>query len=420
MVKKRIIASIFALACIVSLNPAWAGGGGQKADAGKIQLTYWQQANRQPGLDAVIEAWNAANPNIQVKAAYYDIDGIKDASKVAASSRSLPDMWFNWGGNLGGFYAENNLVYDLTDYAKSHNWANIFDAGVLNLCNLYGKLAGYPTSYNAVAMYYRKDIFAQYNLQVPTTFAQFEEVCATLKRNGITPVSVAGLKGWHVMRLLEQFIEHYTGPALHDKIDVFQESYVNDGVIKALAKYKEFCDKGYFPAGFLNADPNGTHIDVFGGRAAMDIQNQAYDGRIETEKQNPSLYGVFPFPNDQGNRLSAWAEMTQLNANLSPEKLDACIKFLDFYTSVDNYQKYSATIRRPPKNGMPLPQNQPNVPLIYEAANTYGTFTITDQAFPTEVADVLFQVQDALAIGQITPEEGARRIQAGIEAFLKK
>jgi raffinose/stachyose/melibiose transport system substrate-binding protein len=374
----------------------------------------------QGGLAPVVEAWNAANPNIQVKDAYYDTDGMKDACKVAASSRTLPDMWFNWGGNLGGFYAENDLVYDLTDYAKSHNWASIFDAGVLNLCTLYGKLAGYPTSYNALVMYYRKDIFAKYNLQVPTTFAQFEELCAALKGNGLIPISTAGLKGWHVMRVLEQFIEHYAGPALHDKMNIFQESYDNDAVVKALTKYKEFCDKGYFPAGFLTADPNGTYIDVFSGKAAMDIQGQWYDNYFEREKQDPSLYSFFVFPNDQGSRISAFAEMTQLNANLSPEKLDASVKFMDFYTSIDNYQKYPAYIKMPPKKGVPMPQGKVNVPLIFNAANANGTFTITDQAFPTEVADALFKVQDALALGQITAKEGAQRIQAAIDAYRKK
>jgi raffinose/stachyose/melibiose transport system substrate-binding protein len=269
-------------------------------------------------------------------------------------------------------------------------------------------------------MYYRKDIFSKYNLQIPATFEQFEELCATLKRNGIIPVSAAGLKGWHVMRVLEQFIEHYAGPSLHDRLSTFQESHDNEAVVKALTKYKEFCDKGYFPEGFLTADPNGTYIDVFAGRAAMDIQGQWYDGYFEREKQDPSLYSFFVFPNNQGNRISAFAEMTQFNTNLTPEKLDACVKFMDFYTSIENYQKYPAYIKMPPKKGVPMPQGQVNVPLIFDAANANGTFTITDQAFPTEVADALFNVQDAIALGQISPKEGAQRIQAAIDAYRKK
>ena len=65
-------------------------------------------------------------------------------------------------------------------------------------------------------------------------------------------------------------------------------------------------------------------------------------------------------------------------------------------------------------------EDQLNVDSMIETSNTNGTFTITDQAFPTEVADALFNAQDAIANGQMTPEEGAANIQAAIEAYQAK
>jgi raffinose/stachyose/melibiose transport system substrate-binding protein len=398
----------------------WAGG--QKAaDSGGIQLTIWQLGEKQTVLDVVTREFNAANPGIQVTAAYYDTDGIKDACKVAASSRTLPDMWFNWGGSLGGFYAENGLTYDLSAYAAANDWNSIFSPGALNLCTLSGKLSGYPISYNVLDVYYRKDIFDRYNLKVPTTFEEFEQVCATLKQNGITPISTAGLYGWHVMRFVELLIEHYAGAELHDRLNTFQASFNNDAVVQALTKYKEFCDKGYFPAGFVTADPNNTHMEVFSGRAAMDIQGQWYDGSIIREQQNMNNFGTFAFPSGGTNRVSAFAEMIQLNANLSQEKLNACVKFLDFYYSQATIARYGEYFNLPlPRLDSQMPANQPNVAVMLAASNKNGTFTITDQAFPTEIADELFRVQDGIANNQITPRDGAARIQAAIEAYQKK
>jgi raffinose/stachyose/melibiose transport system substrate-binding protein len=418
--KQRLRCGLVLVLFSVLSGPLWAGGQ-KSADTGKTQLTIWQLSNKQAVLDTVIAEFTAANPGIQVTAAYYDTDGIKDASKVAASSRTLPDMWFNWGGSLGGFFAENGLTYDLSSYAASKNWNSIFSPGALSLCTLYGKLSGYPISYNVLDVYYRKDIFDKYNLKVPTTFAEFEQVCAVLKQNGVTPISTAGLYGWHVMRFVELLIEHYAGADLHDRMNTFQTSYNNDAVVQALTKYKEFCDKGYFPTGFVTADPNNTHIDVFSGRAAMDIQGQWYDGTIIQEKQNMSNFGTFAFPSGGTNRVSAFAEMIQLNANLSPEKLDACIKFLDFYYSQAIVARYGEYFNLPlPRLDSAMPANQPNVPVMLAASNKNGTFTITDQAFPTEIADELFRVQDGIANNQITPRDGAARIQTAIEAYLKK
>jgi raffinose/stachyose/melibiose transport system substrate-binding protein len=386
-----------------------------------MQLTIWQLNGKQDALDVLVKEYNAAHPEVQIVPAYYDTDGIKDACKVAASSKTLPDMWFNWGGSLGGFFAENNLVYDLSSYARTNGWDKIFSLGALSLCTLSGKLSGYPISYNVLDVYYRKDIFAKYNLRVPTTFEEFENVCAVLKQNGITPISTGGLYGWHTMRFVELLIEHYAGAELHDKMSTFQVSHDNDATVKALTKYKEFCDKGYFPTGFITASPNDTQLAVFSGQAAMDIQGQWYDGIIIQEGQDMNLYGTFAFPSGGSNRLSAFAEMTQLNVNLSPEKLEACIKFLDFYFSKESLARFGQYFNLPlPRLDAQMPADQPNVEVMLNTSNRNGTFTITDQAFPTEIADELFRVQDGIANNQVTPKEGAARIQAAITAYRTK
>ncbi|HHV13715.1 MAG TPA: extracellular solute-binding protein [Clostridiales bacterium] len=395
-----------------------ASGKSSGSSGGVTEVTFWTLNTRQNAVDPIVEAFNSQNKDIKVTVAYYDTDGIKDACKVAASSGTLPNMWFNWGGSLGGFYADNGLCYDLTEYAKKNDWENKFSAGVLNLCQLGGQLSGYPTSYNVLDVYYRKDIFAQYGIQVPTTFEEFEAACATLKENGITPISTAGLNGWHVMRFVELLIEHYAGSELHDSMNTFDSSYNCDAVVQALAKYKEFCEKGYFPAGFVTADPNDTRMAVFSGTAAMDIQGQWYDGMIIQEEQDMNLYDTFAFPSGGTNRLSAFAEMTQFNAKNTDAQLEACMKFMDYYYSDENAEKYAEYYNMPlPKIGAKMPEGQPNVAKMLATAETNGTFTITDQAFPTEVADALFNVQDAIANGQMEPAEGAAKIQEAIEAY---
>lgn len=415
---KKLLFVAFLLAIILPM--VFAAGGNQASGGGsRTPLTVWVLNGKKDALDVLARDYQAANPGVQVTPSYYDTDGIKDALKVAASSRTLPDMWFNWGGSLGGFYAENNLVYDLTNYAKQNGWDRIFSPGALQLCTLSGKLAGYPTSYNVLSMYYRKDIFARYNLKVPTTFAEFETICATLKQNGIIPMATGGLYGWHTMRYVEQLFELYAGPQLHSQMGAFKASYNHESIIRALTKYKEFVDKGYFPQGFLTQDPNDTNIAVFAGRAAMDLQGQWYDGVIIQNDQDMNLYGTFPFPTES-KRLSAFAEMMQFNANLSAEKLEACVKFTDYYYGPQAVSRFGQYYNMPlPRLDSEMPRNQPNVAIMLADSNKYGTFTITDQAFPTEVADELFRVQDGIANNQVTPQQGASRIQAAIEAYLR-
>ncbi len=424
MKAKKLIALVLASAMTFSLALTGCGGdsgnsgeestgSGGSADSGSAggatEVTFWTLNTRQNAVDPIVEEFNSAHDDIKVTVSYYDTDGIKDACKVAASSKTLPNMWFNWGGSLGGFYAENN------------NWSDKFTQTSMDLCTLDGKLSGYPTSFNVLGIYYRKDIFKDNNIEVPTTFEEFEEVCAKLKENGITPISTAGLNGWHTMRFVELLIEHYAGSELHDKMNIFDESYDNETVVKALEKYQEFCDKGYFPEGFLTQDPNDTLIAMANGQCAMDIQGQWQDGKILQEGLDIADYGVFPFPSGETNRMSAFAEMTQFNVDNSEEELDACVQFMDFYYSEENVEQYGEYYNLPlPKTDAEMPEGQPNVEELMTLAEETGIFTITDQAFPTEVADVLFNAQDAIANGQMTPEEGAENIQSAIEAYNSK
>lgn len=410
---KKVIASALAGTMLL---------GGASSVSAATELTFWTLNTRQEAVEPIVEAFNEANEDIKITASFYDTDGIKDACKVAASSDSLPDMWFNWGGSLGQFYVDNGKTYDLTEYAKSNGWEDTFSAGALNLCTLGDQLSGYPTSYNVLGVYYNKTIFDECGIEVPATFEEFEAACAVLKENGYVPMAAAGLNGWHVMRWVELLVEHFAGTDLHDGMNSFDESWDNEAVVKALAKYKEWVDAGYFPDGFLTADPNDTIMSFGSGECAMDIQGQWYDGMILQNELDLTNYGVFAFPSvDAASRMSAFAEMTQFNKSLTDEELDAAVKFMDYYYSSENVDKYGEYYNLPlPKEGEKAPEDQINVDGMIEMSNTNGTFTITDQAFPTEVADVLFNAQDAIANNQMTPEEGAANIQAAIEAYQAK
>lgn len=397
--------------------PADGGSGTQE----KVDVTFWTLNTRQGAVDPIVEEFNRTQENINVTVAYYDTDGIKDACKVAASSKTLPNMWFNWGGSLGSFYVDAGLTYDLTSYAEENNWSELFNSNAIDLCTYDEKLSGYPTSYNVLGVYYRKDIFEEYGLKVPTTFEEFEKVCETLKENGVTPISTAGLNGWHTMRFVELLIEHYAGAELHDSMNSFDESYDNAAVIQALEKYQEFCEKGYFPDGFLTQDPNDTLIALANGQCAMDIQGQWYDGSIIQNELDVNDYGVFAFPNNETSRLSSFVEMTQFNVDNTDAQLEACVKFMDFYYNQENADKYGEYYNMPlPTKNPQMPEGQVNVPKLLDLGEENGTFTITDQAFPTEVADVLFNAQDGIANGQMTPEEGATAISKAIEDYRNK
>ena len=235
-----------------------------------IELTYWAHSGTKDSVEPLTAAYMAEHPNVKIDVSYYATDNIKDALKVAATSNTLPSLWFNWGGNLGGYYVTNGCTYDLTQFAKEHGWTERFNAGALDLCTLDGKLSGYPTSISMLTMYYKKSVFERCGVEVPTTFEELEAVCDKLKENGVVPFATAGLYGWHLMRIVEQLVEYYAGPELHNQL--LQSSrfpFYNAEYYKVLPFIVELRNKGE-----KNVNEIETCLNALYGTMMLRLQNK--------------------------------------------------------------------------------------------------------------------------------------------------
>jgi raffinose/stachyose/melibiose transport system substrate-binding protein len=391
--------------------------GGTQSDA-KTTISFMTLTSNQDAISSAIKEYEQQNPNVEIKASFNSTDDQKKNLKIAASSKTLPDIWRNWGGSLGSYYPENGLSYDLTEYAKAHNWEDKFVPAALELATLDGQLAGYPFVINALGIFYRKDMFEKYNIAVPQTFDDFEKAMETLKNNGITPISTAGKYGWHVMRLWEELLEMYCGSETHDKLLTLDADWSQEGVVKSFTKLKEWIDKGYFPEGYLTADPNDTKLLLYQDKAAMGIEGPWFESNsLIADGQDVSKYGFFKMPLiEDANRMSGFIEMIQFNADLSDEKLDQCMNFVEFMYSPETVEKYQLQQPLPYKDNK-LPDNLVLVPQVVDAMNEYGTFTITDQALPQEVVNKLFEALDSIGLDKMTPEEAAQFMQQAVEEY---
>ena len=387
----------------------------------EVSLTFWTLTSRQIGLEAIIDDFRAAYPHINLEVVYADGSSHQNNGRVAAAAGTLPDMWFNWGGTLGGYYVENGLTYDLTDYAAANNWDQKFTAPGMDLMTLHGELSAYPTAVSMVAVFYRADIFEKYGLEEPATFDEFEAVLATLKENGECPMSTASGPGggWHLMRTIEQLLEHYAGPELHDQMNNLEESWNNEAFIQTLTTYQDWAEKGYFNEGFVSAAPEDTLTKLYTGECVIVFEGQWAERNILQAEQDNTLYGVFPFPNGGTNRMSAFGEGIQFNANITEEELAAALAFMDFYYGPETVASQPENYKYPmPVIGVGVPEVNIHTAEMVEAVAESGTFTIGDQALPKELADALFNVQDNVGLGTWTPEEGAAAMQEAVEQYL--
>ncbi|MBC7960024.1 MAG: carbohydrate ABC transporter substrate-binding protein [Vallitaleaceae bacterium] len=393
----------------------------EAVEAKKVVVNLWELTEFKTITDLLIEEYKAVQPNVEIVANYSEIDAHKNNLKVAASSGEMPDVWFTWGGSLGGFYPENNLTKDLTQRAASEGWDQIYMPAMLEMCTYGGKLSGVPRQSNSMGMFYRKDIFDKLNLTVPTTIAEFEATLDALKADGVTPIAAGGKNGWQLMRTVEGIMEGVAGSDLHDKLMQMEESWDQPIVVETYQKYKSWVDKGYFPQDFITLDPNEAIFLLYTGEAAMALEGPWFDSQLGANypEGNKEDYGFFPLPTDQSKvRLSSFTEMYQFNNSSSDEVYEAALAFVRFAESKETIEKLQASFNFPKAViGAVVPDTTPHVKDILAAVNAGGSYLVADQALPQELIAKLFETQDAIVIGTMTPEEASKFMQDEIEKY---
>lgn len=415
---KKTLALILALLTVLSM----AVSGAAMAEE-TVELTFWTPTWRKGAEEGIIEDFMNLYPNIKINVTYMSTDDIKANCKIAASSGTLPDMWYNWGGINAGYYIDNGLCYDLTEYAQANNWSEKYLDGALELCKgSDGQIYCFPQNLSALMVWYRTDIFEACGVEVPTTFAELEAACDKLIENGYVPFATGGQNGWHVVRYVENLIEYYCGAEEHDALLALEADWSqSEGLTKALEKLVEWSEKGYFQEGFISEDPNNTKPYVFNGTCAMIVDNPGMATNVVSEGLDTSLYSYFPFPSQTGDstgRVSVFGKMCQFNANLTPEKLEAAMLFWDYYYSDESLATHEAIEQPVAVIGAQLPESMKIAEGFTETITACGGYTTFDNAIVPELADAFFAIQDSVLLGDMLPADAGAEMQAAVDAYL--
>ena len=389
----------------------------------QITLTFWTPTWRKGAEEGIINDFMAQHPNIVIETTYMSTDDIKANCKIAASSGTLPDMWYNWGGINSGYYIDNELCYDLTEYAEENNWSEKYLAAALDLCRgSDGHIYCLPQNLSAVMVWYRTDIFEECGLEVPTTFAALEAACDVLLENGYVPFATGGQTGFHISRYMEELLEYYCGAEEHDALLNLEADWSqSEGLVKAFEKLVEWAEKGYFQEGFMSEDPNNTKPYVFNGTCAMIMDNPGIVTDIVAGELDTADYAYFPFPSETGDsvgRVAAFGKMCQFNKDITPEKLEAAMLFWDYYYSEESMEIHTAIEQPVAVIGASIPEESKLVEGFADTINECGSFTVFDNIMQPELCDAFYAVTDSVLLGDLAPADAGAEMQASIDAYL--
>ncbi|MDR1393598.1 MAG: sugar ABC transporter substrate-binding protein [Bifidobacteriaceae bacterium] len=148
--------------------------GGSGSDAtGPVTVEFWGWV---PEIETAIDAWNAANPDIQVN--FSRIPGSSDlypkahAAVQAGNAPCLAQIAYYM---MPSFLADGDLL-DVT--AEAANSKSVFVPWTWNQVTFGGKTYGIPQDTGPMVMFYRTDLFEQYGISPAATWEQFAQDAA--------------------------------------------------------------------------------------------------------------------------------------------------------------------------------------------------------------------------------------------------
>ena len=462
MNKKRVIGTLLAAALavtsLVGCGDSSSGGQtavntGVKQTDGKnlpelttepMEIILWDIATDEPAKstqEGAVQRFMADYPNIKITQVHQQNDNYKQQLVVAMSSGQAPNIYVHWGGGPMAEYYNSGYANDITDMYAKYDHPEFIDAAVAQ-STYDGKMLAIPFGgLSGCDIFYNKTIFKDLGLEVPQTIDELEDVCDTLKANGITPFSLANASKWTGSMYYMYLVARHSGNAEFDAAYTQENggTFTSEAFIYAGEKIQDWVKKGYFPDGVnsLSADDNQDRALLYDGSAAMMLHGawQVSGIKNDNEEWYNENIGVFRFPEDSEAKAKGVPQDVEIgtaigmgmsfncyndDGTVNQDMLDACYVLATQYYNDDTYNNDQlSTGTQPSIKGMEENIDDPNMKIIadvfFNASNVQLWY---DQYLPASVTEVHKNCMTELFGLEKTPKEIGEEHDAAMQKAL--
>jgi len=403
--------------------------GAAQIDGAPLTLTIW--LGGEPGTvntyTDIFAEYQQVHPNITIEATFVGSDLFNPSLLPALNAGNGPDVWM--GGTGPGQPAAiigAGLAADLTSYYCSLGWNAVLPESVVETTSSAGKLWAVGDSSETTVMYYNRNTFAQNNLTVPTTWAEFITVCDTLKAAGNkTVIGLGGGDKWPISHWQTLLWGRYAGPEGVNNVLFGEGRWDDEPFIQATTTLKDLNDAGYFGPQPLAVFQDAMIAQFWRGEIPMVFTGTWVVGDAARDiGEGIANYGVFPVPSPaDGTPIYASEDIGQgwyINAALEQKDVAAdLINFMLFrQESRDALLASGDDVPVGPLDlaAAQLPQLLKEALTILETSRANGSIhAFLDTVTPSGMTDITYDGLQALLAGQMSPEEVNGAIQAAWE-----
>jgi len=409
-----------------------------KASIQEVTLVVWDVL-ASPGETAIIEKLQtdflAAHPGVKIDRNAKSFDDMKATAKLGLSSPDGPDVaQINQGLSDMGALVKAGLLENLTPYAQKYGWDKKISGGLIarNSFSTDGKMFGQGNLYGVsptselVGVFYRKDKFEEYGLNIPKTFAEFEDILKTLKEKGETPIVAGGLGGLAATHFYAEILNVYLSDRAYLDDLIFarnDQSWDTEVQQKAAEKLQEWTENGYFTKGFegTSYDDQGSLLE--NGDAVMMLAGSWWSSTLAASSISEK-FGFFMLPpeNEGAYKMTVGGTSPAYAIRANSTKKTLAAEYINWMISESSAKVWA-------NNGtIPLtyvdPSTMPAGSLIADLLTAWNTINQKDEvghyldwATPTFWDTLTASLEELMAF-KITPEEFTMKLETDYSAYL--
>jgi multiple sugar transport system substrate-binding protein len=231
-------------------------------------------------FNAYVAAFEAAHPDIDVQVNLTEHEAYKTAIRNFLVAEA-PDVAIWFAGNRMKFFVDQGLFMDVSDVWADADFNNIMSSSKASL-SVDGKQYGVPWGYYQWGVYYRKDIFDNLGLNVPKDWEEFKWVCAMLKKNDITPITIGTKYLWTAAGWFDYLNLRINGYAFHMGLTAGKISYEDSRLDAVFDAWRELIEPGYFLENHATYSWQEAQAPQINGEAAMYLIGNFYVPALES------------------------------------------------------------------------------------------------------------------------------------------
>ncbi len=392
---------------------------------------YNEESNEGPIIEAVVEEFTAANPNVELtNTTNAQIDyQVKLNSMIAAGT--VPDVFLTRDDWLFDFMASNTLLSLDNTIAADTDWSGKF-LDIWHEQTYEGSVYAVPTNFiTNQAVYYNDTILQELGYtEFPTEWDEMMEVFEAAKNAGYVPTVFGGVEGWPIWSHLgEPLTQFMLGAEWVAEVGKFNTdySYETPEFISVLTMINDLVTNEY-----LNPD-----VVAIGGDEALEYYynseslcflSGSWTSASLGSQAPPEIFEVtkvasLPRPagakDDAGAGMftggSGWA--WALNSQISADKLPHGETLIKQLTGNDTAIKYLEKGLMPPlalteiEGADAVDMSSTLRQFLTLVAEAPVIYSMNKQQNGPVMADIIYNKCQEMMTGTTTPEEAAAAIQ---------